>query len=180
MIYGYARISTDGQTLEAQLAALRGAGAEKVFQEVASGARTDRKELGRLLKTLKAGDVVLITRLDRLARSTRDLLNLLDTIAGRGASFRSLAEGWADTTTAQGRLLVTMLGGFAEFERSLIADRTADGIRRAKAQGKRLGRKPKLTPADRAEILEALKTERAVTLARRYRVSQATISRIRP
>src|SRR5664279_2118066 len=103
MIYGYARVSTDGQTLDAQRDALRAAGAEKVFQETASGAKTNRRELARALKALHAGDVLVVTRLDRLARSTRDLLNILDAIARAGAGFRSLADTWADTTTAHGR-----------------------------------------------------------------------------
>src|ERR1700689_62318 len=111
MIYGYARVSTDGQSVEAQIAALSAAGAEKVFREVASGAKTDRAQLRRALDQLDAGDVLIVTRLDRLARSTRDLLNTLATIADRGAGFRSLGDAWADTTSPHGRLMLTVLGG---------------------------------------------------------------------
>src|SRR5689334_23035215 len=105
MIYGYARVSTDGQSVEAQIAALTAAGAGRVFREIASGAKTDRTQLCRALEQLDAGDVLLITRLDRLARSTRDLLNTLAAITGKGAGFRSLGDTWADTTTPHGRLM---------------------------------------------------------------------------
>src|SRR5208337_1552415 len=115
MIYGYARVSTDGQSLDAQVKQLRAAGAEKVFKETASGAKTDRVQLRRVLDQLEQGDVLMVTRLDRLARSTRDLLNTLAAITGRGAGFRSQHDVWADTTTAHGRLMLTVLGGLAEF-----------------------------------------------------------------
>jgi DNA invertase Pin-like site-specific DNA recombinase len=118
MIYGYARVSTDGQSATAQVATLRKRGAGKVFREVASGVKTDRAQLRRLLDQLASGDVVMVTRLDRLARSTRDLLNTLAAITGRKAGFRSLGDAWADTTTAHGRLMLTVLGGLAEFERT--------------------------------------------------------------
>jgi DNA invertase Pin-like site-specific DNA recombinase len=131
-VYGYARVSTNGQTLASQDAELHAAGAAKVYAEKMSGARTDRPELGKLLKRLDAGDVLLVTRLDRLARSTRDLLNILDLIGKRDAGFKSLADPWADTTTPHGRLMLTVLGGLAEFERALILARTSDGRTRAK------------------------------------------------
>lgn len=127
MIYGYARVSTDGQSLDAQVKQLRAAGAEKVLRETASGAKTDRVQLRRALDQLAKGDVLMATRLDRLARSTRDLLNTLATITGKGAGFRSLHDTWADTTTAHGRLMLTVLGGLAEFERELIRARTGEG-----------------------------------------------------
>src|ERR1035437_9135067 len=110
-IYGYARVSTDGQSLAAQIAELKSAKCEKVFQEKISGARSDRKQLARLIAVLAKGDVLVVTRLDRLARSTRDLLNLLGTIAEKEAGFKPLREPWADTTTAHGRLMLTVLGG---------------------------------------------------------------------
>ena len=117
MIYGYARVSTDGQRVEAQVAELTAAGASKVLSETASGARSDRAQLRRVVAALVEGDVLLVTRLDRLARSTRDLLNVLAAVAERRAAFRSLGDAWADTTTPHGRLMLTVLGGLAEFER---------------------------------------------------------------
>ena len=179
-IFGYARVSTDGQTLDAQRDTLRAAGAEKVFQETASGAKTDRRELARAIKALNAGDVLLVSRLDRLARSTRDLLNILDAIAKAGAGFRSLADTWADTTTPHGRLMLTVLGGLAEFERELIRARTGEGRTRAKARGVHMGRPPTLTPHQRREALAELAAESSsqAALARRYGVSKATISRL--
>ena len=112
MIYGYARVSTDGQSVDAQVKQLRAAGAEKLFRETASGARADRAELRRAIGKLETGDVLTVTRLDRLARSTRDLLNTLARIADKGAGFRSLADAWADTTTPHGRLMLTVLAGW--------------------------------------------------------------------
>jgi DNA invertase Pin-like site-specific DNA recombinase len=138
MIVGYARVSTDGQSLEAQHAALTQAGATQVFAEKVSGAVTDRKQLAKAIATLGQGDVLLVTRLDRLARSTRDLLNVLDAVAKAGAGFRSLSDQWADTTTPHGKLMITILGGLAEFERILA--RTSEGRTRAKARGVRFGR----------------------------------------
>jgi DNA invertase Pin-like site-specific DNA recombinase len=180
MIIGYARVSTDGQTLDAQQAALTAAGAEKVFAEKVSGAVTDRKALAKEIAACGPGDVLLVTRLDRLARSTRDLLNVLDTVGKAGAGFRSLADAWADTTTTpHGRLMLTVLGGLAEFERELIRARTDEGRKRAQARGVRFGRKLKLT---RHQILEALaRREAGETLAeigRSYNVSHSTISRL--
>src|SRR5271154_5099757 len=156
MIYGYARVSTDGQSVEAQIAALTAAGAEKTFREVASGAKTDRAQLARLLDQLDAGDVLMVTRLDRLAPPTPPPLHTPATITGKGAGFRSLGDTWADTTTPHGRLMLTVLGGLAEFERELIRARTGEGRVRAKARGIHLGRPPKLTPRQRREALKAL------------------------
>ena len=137
MKYGYARVSTDGQSVDAQVRQLTKAGCKKVFREVASGAKTDRAQLRRLLDELEEGDVLTVMRLDRLARSTRDLLNILATITAKKAGFRSLGDTWADTTTSHGRLMLTVLGGLAEFERDLIRARTAEGRERAKARGVR-------------------------------------------
>jgi DNA invertase Pin-like site-specific DNA recombinase len=179
MIYGYARVSTDGQTLDAQEAVLRAAGAERVFAEKISGAVTDRKALARALAALGPGDVLVVTRLDRLARSTRDLLNVLAAIAERGAGFRSLADAWADTTTPHGRLMVTVLGGLAEFERSLILARTREGRTRAMARGVKFGRKPKLTPHQIAEARARREAGEALSqIGRSYNVSHSTISRL--
>ena len=134
-IYGYARVSTKDQTLASQDAQLREAGCAKVYSEKISGVRSDRPELAKVLKRLEPGDLLMVTRLDRLARSTRDLLNVLDEVAKAGAGFKSLADAWADTTTPHGKLMLTVLGGLAEFERSLILARTSDGRTRAKARG---------------------------------------------
>jgi len=134
------RVSTNGQTLASQDAQLHAASAAKVYAEKMSGARTDRPEFAKLLKRLDAGDVLMVTRLDRLARSTRDLLNILDAVGKAGAAFKSLGDAWTDTTTPHGRLMLTVLGGLAEFERELSLARTGAGRDRAKAQGVRFGR----------------------------------------
>src|SRR6202049_2601528 len=153
-VYGYARVSTDGQSLIAQLAELKAAKCEKIFQEKISGARSNRKQLTRLMTVLAKGDVLVVTRLDRLARSTRDLLNLLGTVAEKEAGFKSLRDTWADTTTAHGRLMLAVLGGLAEFERDLIRTRTGEGRERAKARGVKLGRKPKPTEHQKREAIK--------------------------
>jgi DNA invertase Pin-like site-specific DNA recombinase len=179
VIIGYARVSTDGQTLDAQHAALAAAGATRVFAEKVSGAVTDRRQLARAIAALGPADTLLVTKLDRLARSTRDLLNTLDAIATCGAGFRSLADAWADTTTPHGRLMLTVLGGLAEFERHLILARTSEGRARAQARGVRFGRKPALTPHQRSEALARREAGAACTeIARSYAVSHSTISRL--
>ena len=180
MIYGYARISADGQSLDAQRAELAAPGCAKVFAETASGTRADRPRLGRALEALDPGDVLVVTRLDRLARSTRDLLNVLATVAARGAEFR-LGDAWADTTTPHGRLMVTVLAGLAEFERELIVARTSEGRARAKARGVKLGPRFKLSAEQRAYVArERAKGEGVRHLARILGVSKATIGRIPP
>lgn len=180
MIYGYARVSTDGQTLDTQREALSAAGAEKIFAETASGAKSDRAQLARLMQVAQEGDAVVVTRLDRLARSTRDLLNILGTFAERGVAFRSLSDTWADTTTPHGRLMLTVLGGLAEFERELIKSRTSEGRKRAKERGQAFGPKPKLTPFQRQEALQRKAAGEAVReIARSYNVSGSTISRLK-
>jgi DNA invertase Pin-like site-specific DNA recombinase len=179
MIYGYARVSTDGQSVEAQVRQLTKAGCKKVFREVASGAKTDRAQLRRGLAQLLAGDVLMVTHLDRLARSTRDLLNTLAAIADKKAGFRSLGDTWADTTTAHGRLMLTVLGGLAEFERELIRARTGEGRARAVARGVKMGRKPKLTQHQQREALRRRERgEPMREIARSYNVSHSTISRL--
>ncbi len=179
MIVGYARVSTDGQTLDAQQAALREGGATRVFSEKVSGAKTDRAQLTRAIATLADGDTLVVCKLDRLARSTRDLLNTLAAIADAGATFRSLGDPWCDTTSAHGKLMVTVLGGLAEFERHLILARTGDGRRRAQQRGVRFGRKPKLTPHQQQEALKRRAAgEALVDIARSYAVSHSTISRL--
>jgi DNA invertase Pin-like site-specific DNA recombinase len=177
--YGYARVSTNGQDLSSQEAELLAAGCSKVFKEKVSGAKTDRAELAKMIHQLKPGDVLIVTRLDRLARSTRDLLNVLATISEREAGFRSLKDTWADTTTPHGRLMLTVLGGLAEFERELIRARTGEGRKRAKANGVKFGRPAALTPDQRQEAVQRLaQGEVQADVAQCFNVSQATISRL--
>jgi DNA invertase Pin-like site-specific DNA recombinase len=179
MIYGYARVSTRDQDLTAQEAELMAAGCAKVFKEKVSGAKTDRAELAKLLRRIEAGDVLIVTRLDRLARSTRDLLNVIAAIADRGAGFKSLKDAWADTTSAHGRLMLTVLGGLAEFERELIRARTGEGRTRAQARGVRFGRPPKLNAHQRREALARREAgETLMDIARSYGVSHPTIMRL--
>lgn len=179
MIYGYARVSTDGQTLDAQKAALKAAGAAKIFAEKVSGAQAKRPQLEQLYRGLLPGDTVIVTRLDRLARSTRDLLNMLAAISEKGANFRSLADAWADTTTPHGRLMLTVLGGLAEFERELIRARTGEGRARAKERGQSLGRPFKLTNHQMGEVRARKADGESVrAIARTYNVSASTISRV--
>jgi DNA invertase Pin-like site-specific DNA recombinase len=179
MKYGYARLSTDGQSVDAQVRQLTKAGCKKVFREVASGAKTDRTQLRKALDQLDPGDVLIVTRLDRLARSTRDLLNTLDAIATREAGFRSLGDTWADTTTAHGRLMLIVLGGLAEFEKDLIKARTGEGRERAKARGVKMGRKPKLMPHQMKEALRRRQDGEPVReIGRMFNVHHSTISRL--
>ena len=177
-VFGYARVSTEDQNLEGQLASLTAAGAVQVFSEKESGAKTDRAALATVLDLLAPGDTLLVTRLDRLGRSTLDVLTTLKRIGEKGAAFRSLKDAWADTTTPHGRLMLTMLGGLAEFERSLILERTAEGRARAMAKGVRFGRKVKLTDLEvqEAKALKGQLNQQAI--AARFGVSQATISRL--
>jgi DNA invertase Pin-like site-specific DNA recombinase len=179
MIVGYARVSARDQDFAGQVADLEAAGCVKIYREKISGAKTDRPELSKLMRRLEEGDTVIVCRLDRLARSTRDLLNLLDRVSERGATFRSLKDAWADTSTMHGRLLITVLGGIAQFERELIRERTSEGRTRAMARGVRFGRPRKLTPHQRREILERIAAgEIQADLARTYNVGEATISRL--
>jgi DNA invertase Pin-like site-specific DNA recombinase len=144
-----------------------------------SGAKTDRAQLRRLLDEIDDGDVLMVTRLDRLARSTRDLLNVLATITGKNADFKSLGDTWADTTTSHGRLMLTVLAGLAEFERDLIRARTGEGRERAKERGVKMGRKPKLTPHQQAEAIKRREAGEPIRdIARTYNVHNSTISRL--
>lgn len=175
---GYARVSTYGQTLDAQLEQLRAEGCEKVYREKASGSRGDRRELLKMLRELVAGDVVMVTRIDRLARSTFDLFAIVKRIVDAEAQFRSLAEPWADTATSTGRLMIAVLGGLADVERDLIRTRTAEGRARATARGQHMGRPPRLSAVQKAEAQE--RRENGATLAElasSYGVSKSAISR---
>ena len=145
LLIGYARVSTAGQELDQQRRTLRSAGCSRIYEEQVSGAKRDRPELGRLLDSLRGGDVVIVVRLDRLARSTRDLLDIAERIQSTGAGLRSLAEPWADTTTPAGRMVLTVFAGLAEFERELIRERTTQGRKAAKERGVKFGPPQKLT-----------------------------------
>lgn len=179
MVFGYARVSTDEQDTRAQERALHTAGADVVFTERASGGRWDRPELHRLLEQLRPDDVVLVWKLDRLSRSLKDLLTLLERIEAKGAGFKSLTEA-IDTTTPAGRMMMQMVGAFAEFERSLIRERTLAGLKEAKANGRTGGRRKKLKPQQEKEIaLMVLQDNRpAAQVARLFNVHPATVGRI--
>src|SRR6201984_2446130 len=153
-IVDYARVSTQDQHLTGQLEALKAAGAETIFKEKVSGARADRPQLAKLMAALKPSDVVLVTKLDRLGRSTRELLDLIDRLGKGGARFSSLGDPLWDTSSPQGRLLSTLLAAIAEFERELIRERTGEGRRRAMANGVKFGRKPKLSAFQRAGAIK--------------------------
>jgi DNA invertase Pin-like site-specific DNA recombinase len=178
MNIGYARVSTDDQDLTLQLAALKAADCRRVFQEKKSGARADRPELRRMLDQLRDGDVVVISRLDRLARSTRDLLELCEEIGTVGAGLRSIAEPWADTTSAAGKMILTVFGGIAEFERSLIRERTGAGRKAAMTRGVKFGRPPKLN-AEQIALIARLADEgqTAPQIAETFGVHETTIYR---
>jgi DNA invertase Pin-like site-specific DNA recombinase len=176
-IYGYARVSTEGQSLASQESELKAAVCSKVFAEKVSGAHGDRAELAKALKRLERSDTLIVTRL--VARSTRDLLNFLHTLSQNGVSFKSLHDVWAGTTSAHGRLMLTVLGGLAEFERELILTRTNDGRKRAKERGVRFGRPRKLTAHQRQEALVRLANgETQADIARSYAVDPTTIGRL--
>lgn len=178
-VVGYARVSTQDQDLTGQIEALKAAGAAKVYQEKISGARASRPQLGKLMAALKAGDVVTVTKLDRLGRSTRELLDLIERIGKAGASFRSLGDPLWDTSSAQGRLLSTLLAGIAEFERELIRERTSAGRERAMARGIKFGRKLKLSDYQRKEAIRRRAAgETLADIAKSYGVHISMISRL--
>ncbi len=180
MLIGYARVSKgDDQSNRAQARALAEAGCKRVFEEKASGGRWERPELHRMLDQLRDGDTVVVWKLDRLSRSLKDVLHLMDRIARAGAGFRSLTEA-IDTTTAAGRMMMQMVGSFAEFERAMIRERTTAGLAQARAEGRIGGRRRKLDPKKRREIAESVLSGRksGAEMARLYDVSEPTVSRI--
>jgi DNA invertase Pin-like site-specific DNA recombinase len=178
-VVGYARVSTADQHLTGQLEALKAAGAETIFREKISGVRADRPQLAKLMAGLKAGDIVLVTKLDRLGRSTRELLDLIERIGKAGASFRSLGDPLWDTSSSQGRLLSTLLAAIAEFERDLIRERTGEGRKRAMTEGVRFGRKRKLSDFQRAEAIKRRDAgETLAKIAKSYAVDISMISRL--
>jgi DNA invertase Pin-like site-specific DNA recombinase len=178
-ILGYARVSTLGQNYDGQIDALKAAGATTIYREKVSGARADRPQLAKLMASLKAGDIVVVTKLDRLGRSTRELLELIDRIGKAGASFRSLGDPLWDTSSSQGRLLSTLLAAIADFERDLIRERTGEGRKRAMAAGVKFGRKRKLSDYQRAEAVKRRAAgETLAAIAKSYGVDISMISRL--
>ena len=176
---GYARVSSKAQDYQGQVDALKAAGCEKIYSEKVSGKNTkDRREFNKLMKALLPGDIVYVSKLDRLARSTRDLHNILHEIDQQGCGFASLTETWCDTSTKVGRLIMTIMGGIAEFERELIKDRCEEGIARSRAKGTKFGRKVKLSPEQRRVAAERYsKGETMAQLAKVYEVSEPTMWR---
>jgi len=179
MLLGYARVSKTGdQDTAAQVGALKAAGCKRIYEERASGGRWDRPELHRLLDHLRDGDAVVVWKLDRLSRSLKDLLHILEKIDAAGANFRSLTEA-IDTSGPAGRMMMQMLGCFAEFERAMVRERTRAGLKTAREQGRIGGRRPTLMPHQRTEILGMLAAGRSgADVARIFRVHRATIGRI--
>jgi DNA invertase Pin-like site-specific DNA recombinase len=178
MIIGYARVSTDDQKLESQLDALNGVGAERVFTDKMTGSARSRPQLDLMIDQLRDGDVVVVTKYDRLARSLRDLLDIVEAIRARGAGFRSLAED-IDTTTSAGRLVFHVFASIAQFERERISERTREGLDAAKARGRVGGRPPALSPAQKDEVIRMRDQEHRplAEIARLFKVSVKTVRR---
>ena len=179
MLIGYARVSTGEQTTAAQVAALKTSGCELIFRDNASGGRWDRPELHKLLSQLRKGDVVVVWTLDRLSRSLRDVLTIMERVQERHAGFRSLKEA-VDTTTPAGRMMMQMVGAFAEFERAMLKERTKAGLDAARKEGRIGGRPPKLKPHQQQEIVTLVKQGKktAADAARLFSVHPATVSRL--
>ena len=176
----YARVSATDQNLDLQIEAGKKAGCEKIFEEKRSGKNMDRPEFKRMLDILRDGDVVVVYKLDRLARSTIDLLKTIQSFDQMGVGFKSLSEAWADTTTPHGRLMITIFAGLAEFEREQIRERQRDGIAEARRQGKHLGRRPKLDEYKKDLAIVLLKGGKSLgETAKMLDVSRRTIARIR-
>ena len=179
MLIGYARVSTNDQETATQVAALKAAGCERTYREKASGGRWDRPELHRLLDQIRKGDVLVVWKLDRLSRSLRDVLVIMDRLSEAGAGFRSLTEA-IDTTTPAGRMMMQMIGAFAEFERMMLRERTKAGLDSARREGRVGGRPPKLSPQQQAEIVRMVSKGRktAADAARLFKIHPATVSRL--
>ncbi|MEA3148100.1 MAG: hypothetical protein QOI53_3722 [Verrucomicrobiota bacterium] len=179
MQLGYARVSTNEQDTAAQVSALKSAGCEKIFREKASGGRWDRPELNRLLDQLRKGDVLVVARLDRLSRSLRDVLMIMERIKEAEAGFKSLTEA-IDTTTVSGTMMMQLIAVFAQFERSVLAERTKAGLDAARKRGCIGGRRPKLRPNQQKEIVTMVSTgtKTAADAARLFNVHPATVSRL--
>ena len=179
MLIGYARVSTNEQDTAAQAAALKTAGCERIYRENASGGRWARPELHRLLDQLRKGDVLVVWKLDRLSRSLRDVLTIMERLAEARAGFRSLTEA-IDTTSAAGRMMMQMVGAFAEFERAMLRERTKAGLDAAREDGRIGGRRPKLTEQQQSEIRKMVTRgdKSAADAARLFKVHPATVSRL--
>jgi DNA invertase Pin-like site-specific DNA recombinase len=179
MLIGYARVSTTDQDTAVQVGALKAAGCERIYREKASGGRWDRPELQRLLDQLRKGDVLVVWKLDRLSRSLRDVLTIIDRLAEAKAGFRSLTEA-IDTTTPAGRMMMQMVGAFAEFERAMLRERTKAGLESARREGRIGGRRPKLSRQQRSEITRMVTRgdKTAADAARLFSVHPATVSRL--
>jgi DNA invertase Pin-like site-specific DNA recombinase len=169
----------DEQTNVLQTKALKAAGCKRIFEEAASGGRWDRPGLHRLLDQLREGDTVVVWKLDRLSRSLKDMLHIMERIGNASAGFRSITEN-IDTTTSAGRMMMQMVGAFAEFERAMIRERTSAGLAAARAEGRIGGRRKKLDATKRREIAESVVSGRksGADMARLYGISQSTVSRI--
>ena len=179
MLIGYARVSTNDQDTAAQVAALEAAGCERIFREKASGGRWERPHFLRLLNQLRTGDIVVVWKLDRLSRSLRDVLTIMEQLGEVGTGFRSLTEA-IDTTTPAGRMMMQMVGAFAEFERAMLRERTQAGVDAARQQGRVGGRRPKLSPQQQSEIRKMVSEgdKTAAAAARLFKVHPATVSRL--
>ena len=178
MKIGYARVSTKEQTLDTQLSRLADIGCELFFEEKISGAAKRRPQLEAMLRQLRKGDVVVITKLDRLARSTAELLRIAEAINEKSAGLQSLDEPWADTTTPAGKMIMTVFGGIAEFERSLILTRTQEGREAAQARGVAFGRPSKLRQDQKEVVRDLVKSGQSIaSVARTFNVHPATIYR---
>lgn len=180
MIFGYARVSTAEQSLDSQLDSLKAAGAEEIIQEKITGTKADRPELNRLLDKLRKDDVIVITDLTRLSRSTKDLFNLVEQIENKGANIKSLKENWLDTTTPQGKLMFTLMAGISQFERDLISQRTKEGLAAARARGKKGGRKPKLDDNKKKAIYELYQQKKATvkSICDMFNISKPTLYKV--
>jgi DNA invertase Pin-like site-specific DNA recombinase len=179
MLIGYARVSTNDQEIAAQVAALKAAGCERIYREKASGGRWDRPELHRVLDQLRTNDVLVVWKLDRLSRSLRDVLVIMERLGEAKVEFRGLTEA-IDTTTPAGRMMMQMVGAFAEFERSMLKERTKVGLDAAREEGRIGGRRPKLSPQQQAEIRKMVSKghKTAADAARLFKIHPATVSRI--
>lgn len=179
MLVGYARVSTKDQSLDVQKAKLADAGCQKVFEEKVSGAKRNREQLNALIDYIREDDTLVVYKLDRLARSTKDLLDIVEKLKEKGAGIRSLSEPWLDTTSPAGKMIMTVLAGMAEFERDLIRERVIDGVERAKKRGVKFGPKFKLTPEQREAAKEMRENGKSASeVARVFGVSPQTICRL--